>query len=283
MKKKILIPTDFSKNAWNAVAYAADLFKDEACTFYILNAYTVTGYSLGDLMVPEPGSDSYEIAKTISENGLEKIRDMLDFRAQNNAHQYETVCMFNDPLSAMMEFVEKKDIDLVVMGTKGASNSRGALFGSNAITAMEKLRNCPVIGVPLDTRFGILKEIVFPTSYKTHYKRKELICLTELAQMHDAHICVVHVDHREALSADQKENQQLLEYCLEGTEYSFHHINGSDPAIGVQHFVESRESNMVAFINKKHTFFGSVFTNPMVKELGMFSKVPLMVLHDLRN
>jgi hypothetical protein len=139
------------------------------------------------------------------------------------------------------------------------------------------------MGVPRDPRFGILQAIVFPTSYKTHYKRKELIYLTELAKMHNAHICVVHIDHREELSEDQKENQQLLEECLEGIAYSFHHINGSDPAMGVQHFVESRESDMVAFINKKHTFFGSVFTHPMVKELGMFSKVPLMALHDLRN
>ena len=283
MKKKILIPTDFSKNAWNAATYAADLFKDVTCTFYILNAYTVTGYSLGDLMVPEPGSDSYERAKKIAINGLDKIRDMLDFRAQNDKHTYETLCVYNDPLSAMREFIEKKDIDMVVMGTKGSTNSRGALFGSNTITAMEKLRNCPVIGVPLDTRFGILKEIVFPTSYKTHYKRKELIYLTELAQMHDAHICIVHVHHREELNADQKDNQQLLQECLDGTKHSFHHINGSDPRIGVQHFVESRGSDMVSFINKKHAFFGSVFTNPMVKELGMFSKVPLMILHDLRN
>jgi len=62
-----------------------------------------------------------------------------------------------------------------------------------------------------------------------------------------------------------------------------HLIGGSNPAAAVQGFVESRNSDMVAFMNRKHSFFTSVFSKPMVKELGMYSKVPLLVMHDLRN
>tara|TARA_R110002051_G_scaffold91205_3_gene160287 strand:- start:53125 stop:53985 length:861 start_codon:yes stop_codon:yes gene_type:complete len=286
MKKKILIPTDFSKNAWNAITYAADLFKDQECTFYILNAFTTPGYTLGDMMVPEPGSASYDKAQISSENSLEKVMDMLKFREQNDKHTYTTIAQYNSLLEAMKSFIEKRDIDLVVMGTKGASNSRSAAFGSNTITAMEKLRNCPIIGVPLDARVAHLKEIVFPTSYKTHYKRRELQYLVDLAQLQAANICIVHVDGHDGhddLSKDQKENKQLLEECLEGASYSFHHLGGSDATESVQRFVESRDSDMIAFINKKHAFFWSVFSTSMVKELGMFSKVPLLVLHDWRN
>jgi len=35
--KKILLPTDFSKNAINAIDYALQLFKDETCVCFILN------------------------------------------------------------------------------------------------------------------------------------------------------------------------------------------------------------------------------------------------------
>lgn len=283
MKKKILIPTDFSKNAWNAITYASDLFKDQECNFYILNAFTTSGYSLGDMMVPEPGSASYDKAQNSSENSLEKVMDMLKFREQNHKHTYTTIAQYNSPLEAMKSFIEKRDIDLVVMGTKGASNSRSVTFGSNTINAMEKLRNCPIIGVPLDARVAYLKEIVFPTSYKTHFKRRELQYLVDLAQLQAANICVVHVDEHDSLSKEQQENKQLLEECIEGTNYSFHHLGGSDATASVQRFVESRDSDMIAFINKKHAFFGSVFTTPMVKELGMFCKVPLLVLHDWRN
>jgi nucleotide-binding universal stress UspA family protein len=286
MKKKILIPTDFSKNAWNAVTYASDLFKDQECTFYILNAFTTSGYSLGDMMVPEPGSASYDNAQISSENSLEKVMDMLKFREQNDKHTYTTIAQFNSPLEAMKSIIEKRDIDLVVMGTKGASNDSGASFGSNTITAMEKIRSCPIMGIPLTARVAHLKEIVFPTSYKTHFKRRELQYLVDLAQLQDANICIVHVDEHDDhdnLSKDQKENKQLLEECLEGANYTFHNIGGSDTTESVQRFVESRDSDMIAFINKKHAFFGSIFSTPMVKELGMFSDVPLLALHDWRN
>ena len=49
MKKKILIPTDFSKNAWGAICYALELFKNEQCDIYILNCYDVDEYTTDEL------------------------------------------------------------------------------------------------------------------------------------------------------------------------------------------------------------------------------------------
>lgn len=283
MKKKILIPTDFSKNAWNAITYASDLFKEHECSFTLLNTFGSLGYNIADLMVPEPGTKSYDTAQETSDNGLEKVGTMLDFRGKNPKHSYEMISKFGDLLSVMEGIIEKKDIELVIMGTKGASNNRGALFGSNTILSMEKLRNCPTLGIPLDTRFVSVKEIVFPTSYKTHYKRRELQYLIDIALLQDATICVLHANPRDELSSSQEENKQLLTECLEQVNTDFHHLHTSDPLRAVQIFVESRKSDMIALINKKHAFFGSVFTKPMVKELGMFSKVPLLVMHDMRN
>jgi len=51
----------------------------------------------------------------------------------------------------------------------------------------------------------------------------------------------------------------------------------------VRHFVEERKSGMIAFINKKHTFFGSIFSRPLVKQLGLHARVPVLAMHDLRN
>ncbi len=283
MKKKILIPTDFSKNAMNAFTYATEIFKNQECTFYLVNAYAASGYNLGDMMVPEPGTKSYENASTISQTGLEKIIATTTLKATNPKHRFETISEFGDPLRVVRSVVEKKDIHLVVMGTKGISNNKGVLFGSNTITTMEKVRNCPVLGIPQEATTSQIKEIVFPTSYKTHYKRRELSYLVDLATQQNANICILYVNPDEKLSTSQEENKVLLAECLEGASFSFHHLSGINPTEGVRNFVESRESDMVAIINKKHAFFGSVFTSPMVKELGLFSKVPLLVMHDLRN
>lgn len=283
MKKKILIPTDFSKNAWNAITYVADLFKDQECTFYLLNAHGSTAYSTSEIMVSEPGTLSYDSAKAKSEEGLSKVMGMLDFREKNHKHSYTTVSQFNDPLSAIRSLVEKRDIELVVMGTKGASDYENRLFGSNTVMVMEELRICPILGIPLDARVVHLKEIVFPTGFKTHYKRRELIHLVKLAQIQAATICILHVSEQQELDKEQKENKKLLEECLEGASFTYHQLGGTNVANSVQRFVESRNSDMVAFINRKHSFFNNIFSKPMLKQLGMFSKVPLFVMHDLGN
>ena len=59
MTKRILIPTDFSKNAWTAVEYALELYKREQVVFYFLNSYE---------------DSPLENADELSEKGLEKIR-----------------------------------------------------------------------------------------------------------------------------------------------------------------------------------------------------------------
>lgn len=283
MKTKILLPTDFSKNAWNAIRYAIDLFKDKECEFYILNAYSAKGYVLESMMVPEPGETEFERAKVTSEKGLSKILEMLSFRDPNQKHTFYTLSQFNSLLEALKMVVEKKDINMVIMGTKGSTNSKSAVFGSNAITIMEKLRNCPVMAVPEDARLGTIKEIVFPTSFKTHFKHRELQYLTNIAKMSNAAIRIVHIDTDDSLDKNQESNKQLLEECFEEVAYTFHTLHSSTPSEAVRLFVESRESDMIAFINKKHAFFGSIFSRPMVKEIGLYSKVPIMALHDFRN
>jgi nucleotide-binding universal stress UspA family protein len=283
MKKKILIPTDFSKNAWNAIAYAASLYKDKACAFYILNAYGSATYATGEMMLDAPGTTPFQSEKRRSEIGLENVLDMIDIDGKNPKHTYTFISESNNLLSAMQEVIKKKDIELAVMGTKGASDVENKFFGSNTIVITEKLRKCPILGVPLDAQVFAIKEIVLPTSYKTHFKRKEIMHLVEIAQLHHAEVCVLHVSKKEGITKELQENQVLLKECLDGASYSFHYVSGSNVAYSVKLFVESRGSDMIAFINKKHAFFDSVFTTPLVSELGMFSKVPLLVMHDMRN
>jgi nucleotide-binding universal stress UspA family protein len=282
MRRKILVPTDFSKNASHADKYATRLYESDACDFYLLNVFSAPKNLMDSLFNMVEGSESYETEKLASEKKLMNVVELLKRSSDENAdHQFEIISVFNDVIEGIKNVIEQKDIEIVIMGTKGETNNIQANFGSIAVYTMEKVRNCPVLVVPENATHTLPKEIVFPTSYKTHYKRKELQYLTDIAKKCNATIAVLHVSDRE-LNKKQKENQQLLEEIFEETTYSFHSLPMYSVSDAVSIFIESRDSDMVAFINKKHSFFGSVLTNPMVKEIT-FSKVPILVLHDLRN
>lgn len=281
MDKRVLLPTDFSKNALNAIRYALDLYKDQSCDFYFLNAYQVNGYSIDTFMVPEPGEQAFEAAKLASEKGFEKLMNVLALHNNNAKHQYHTISTFNSLLHAIKSTIAKKDIDIVIMGTKGMTGADSIIFGTNTVDAMEKVTECPVMAIPADVRFTAPKEIVFPTDYKATFKRKELNYLLEIAVYHKAAIRVLHIEKEFKLSRDQKSNKELLESILEGTEHSYHTLKDLKVQSGISAFIESRESDMIAFVNHKHRFFGSIFSKPLVKEMGYHSKIPVLTLHDI--
>ncbi len=281
MDKRILVSTDFSKNALNALRYSLDLYRDQTCDVYFLNVYQVDGYHLDNaMMVPEPGERAFEAAKRKSEEQFEKLMVILQLRPDNPKHSYHTISTFNSLLEAANDTIDKKDIDIVVMGTKGATASRAVIFGTNTINMMEKITKCPVLAIPEEVRFSPPKEIVFPTDYKTPFKRRELNYLIEIGKMHGTFIRVLHIKEEADLNKKQQGNKVLLESILEKTSHSFHTLEDLKVQTGINAFIENRGSDMVAFINRKHSFFGSVFSRPLVKELGYHSRIPIIALND---
>ena len=169
MNKRILIPTDFSKNALNAIRYTIDLYAKLNCDFYFLNVFSFDKYTTNNLSIPEEGSAAYEQAKEDCENNFVKLLDTLALHPENLKHNYYIESSYSFLSEAIQKIITEKDIDLVAMGTKGATGSKGVLFGSNTVMAMEKIRECPVLAIPEHVSFMSPKEIVFPTDYKDVY------------------------------------------------------------------------------------------------------------------
>ncbi|SFC54192.1 Nucleotide-binding universal stress protein, UspA family [Flagellimonas taeanensis] len=282
MDKRILLPTDYSKNAFNAIKYALGLYANVQCDFYILNAYQVSGYTLESMRVPEEGEPLYEAAKKESEEGMERLLQILKLQPENHKHRFHTICTFNSFVEAVDHAVRKNDIDAIVMGTKGVTGSMTMIFGTNTVRVMEQIKQCPVIAVPNDYLFVPPKEIVFPTDFRNSFQKKEIRDLMEIANLYGSRINVVHMDRDKdgALSESEAANKKLLEDILDGTDYEMHFLPTVKLGKGIEIFLESIRGDMVAFLNRKHTFLWTVLSNPLVKEIGYDPKVPILELND---
>lgn len=281
--KRILLPTDFSKNALNSINYALELYKRESCEFFILHSYYLPGYSKNNLLSLDPTDRKLKEVKNLSEKNMEKLKALIGFKDNTSNHTFHFLNEFGSFNDVLINSVEKKDIQLIIMGTRGETDEKNTVLGSNAVITMEKVRNCPVLAIPGNIIFKDPNEIVFPTSYKTHYKESELTTLIEISQLTNSPIRILHVKKNEELSKDQQENKALLDRLLEVTNHTHHELFNLNVQESVRCFTQSRESEMIAFINKKHNFFESVFSNPMVKDLGQNTNIPILALHDLRN
>ena len=85
--KKILLPTDFSENSWNAIDFALQLFKNETCTFYLLNTYTPIIYNLEEIVLSTTNYNLENIIKENSENELKAIRESIENNYKNTKHK----------------------------------------------------------------------------------------------------------------------------------------------------------------------------------------------------
>ncbi len=281
MKRSILLATDFSKNSQNAIDYAIHLYKEYICDFYILNTYNVEAYAM-----ELTAARGLEESKKESIAGLANILERVSFIDDSIHHQFHMISECGSLIDIMKEIIDKHDIDMVVMGKKGNTYSSAQIYGSHTVLAMEKIRNCPVLAIPARTIFKEIKEIVFPTDYKAHYKKRQFQYLIDFPKDTDVILHILNIlGKNEQLDEDQLTNQTLLKNYFNGLAYHFHTVRDIEVLTALHSFIKSHDIDMVVFINRKHNFFSTLFSRKplMMKELGYYSTIPVLTLHDIDN
>lgn len=281
MRKHVLIPTDFSSSAFNAVEYAFKLFKDRECTFHIYHAYYIVASTKGNPLFPVPDELEYRTVRQSKRREMEILKENIKRLSKNEKHQFRYDFEYGFLTDLLKEKVETDKIDLVVMGTRGATNNKDIAYGRNAINVMEKVRNCPVLAIPRNIKFEALNEVVFPTDFRAKVILKEMETLKKIAETAKASIRFLHLGSENDLDQTQLDNKQFLEEYFKSVEFSFHWLQDVALLEGLLLFVKQRKSSMICFVNRKHWFFGTIFTNPLIKNLGVHSTVPLLALNDL--
>jgi nucleotide-binding universal stress UspA family protein len=283
MKKNVLIPTDYSKNAFNAIVYAFKLFKDYDCTFHIFHSYFLARSSKDNLLFPKPEPEEYDAVAQASKKKMDLLKDDVALLEDNPKHTVHFDHKFGTLIELLNEKVKKENIDLIVMGTRGITNDRKVAYGRNSVNVMENMTECAVLSIPGNVSYKVVKEIVFPTNFKSEFKEKEMQTFVKIAKQENAAIQILHIGKEVDLSEKQQSNKEQLETYFEEVEHDYHWLQNLGVKEAVLLFVDQRDSGMICFVNRKHWFFGSIFSNPLVKSLGIHSRVPLLALHDARN
>ncbi len=281
--KNILLPTDFSENAWNATVYAINLYKEDLCCFFLMNSYNVNGYYENSLMDPVPAKGELEKLKANSEEKLDRLCAIIKKRFSNPKHTLKCVAINKTLTDSINHEIRQHPIDVILIGTQGTTGSYEVIFGSNTVQILNEIKNCPILAVPSNVSFKVLKEIVLATSHKIKHPKEDLKFLIELAKNNKSAIRILHIEESLGLSISQKHNKYHLESCLNEIPHSAHTLAHVSIPIGIYCFTESRGSDMIVFINKKHNFLEKLLFKPLYKDLGNYSKIPLLVLHRSNN
>ena len=273
MKKNILLPTDFSDNAWSAAVYAFKLYEEEVCTFHFLHSSKMKVSAMSNM--------SNKLMRVMEENAMKELSELKELAEKANAnanHSFEIILSSHDLQTTMEVLIRKENIDLVIMGTKGATKAKEIVFGSNTVTIIKKVKSCPIMVVPDEFDFVKPEQIAFPTDFNRFYG-EEILPLTLLADLYNCKIRIVHINKEDELSEKQEYNLNQLKTSLEDYPHSFHWMpDYGKKTQAINDFIEELQINILVMINYKHSFIEGLIKEPVIKKIGFQPTIPFMVI-----
>ena len=275
--KNILIPTDFSDNAYKAISYAVRLLKDETCTFHLLHTYTPAIYQ-SEYLLHSPGQLGLgDIYRTDSETKLEDLKQKVISQFNNPKHVFKTYSAFSVLMEAIDELVESKKIDLLIMGTQGATGAKEIFLGSSTVHTIKRAK-CPVLAIPFDFDIEMPRKILFPTDYEIEYNFELIKQVLFIAKVHKSTLDIMHVRSGYELSEEQKKNKGKLDHLLAETKHKFHELPDQGIIEAINSIQAELNHQMLVMVKNKHSFLENLFLKPVINQIGFHSNIPFMVL-----
>lgn len=266
---RVLLPTDFSANALNAANYAIELLLPFECKFYLLHTYErpfTGGSSL-------PGID--EIVQKEKLKNLEDLKSKLASLFPGMRHRYECIAMNTPTEAGISQVIKDYNIDVVVMGTKGATGIKESLLGSNTAKVLQKT-GCALLTIPPDYRLKSFDKIAICTDFAGINNADEFNTLRELIDNSDSSL--IHLDFKtkrtvpKALAANWTKT-------FDNFEFSYELLSDTGPQ-EINSLLQEHGPDMLLMITHKEGNVDSVLRKSAAKTHGLRFQLPILIVHD---
>jgi len=267
----ILFPTDFSENTQTALNYAIDLANQFACKLILFNTYKLShraGMFIGVEKVMREESRA-QMAELLKETRLKL----------NNGATLEGKVAKGEAVSTIIRAAKKLDVNMIVMGTQGASGLKEVFIGSTTNGVMVGTKT-PVLVVPSQFDYRPLKTIALSIDEKLISNKTSLEALRMIVYRYNANVCSFHVRSKNDPVPDAMESS--LADILEGIKFSFHEIDADEKSINssIETFVKTENADLLCMIKRDRGFWGNLFHSSVTTKEVFHSTVPILILHN---
>ncbi|MEI7977843.1 MAG: universal stress protein [Bacteroidota bacterium] len=274
MISKILIPTDFSSVANNALQYAIKLAQKTNAHIFLLH---VNNVPIMDASFPNEVYQTY--TAEIEDFAKKSFENIENLYLNKSNLKFETHTAYGFVNDEIQEFAKNNDIDLIVLGTTGASGIQEILIGSNAASVVAKAE-IPVLVIPPTSSFTDISKIV----YASDFNEPEFPSVSRLAyfaNLYDAEVSVLHIksfadnlfDAEHNFFSRNKENVEVNKWKIVKLP------EGESIIDSINNFVETEQPNLIVLAKHNRSFFDRLFHRSLSKQMAYHTKTPLLVLN----
>ncbi|GHA24166.1 universal stress protein UspA [Salinimicrobium marinum] len=271
--KKLLVPTDFSEHAENALKIAAQLAKKYKGEIYLLHMIELPV----DMTNPVGGTRTSDLPEAIYFMKLARKRfsEVLNKPYLEGLTVHETV-QFHQAFDGIMEISKKYDCDFIVMGSQGATGFKEMFVGSNTEKVV-RTSDIPVLVVKRDRPNFKIENFVFATNLSLESK-SALQQAIEFATLMDAKLHLVFVNTANEFQTSVDTDNNLKKY-MEGSSfnnYEFHVHNDSSVENGILNFAGKINADLVGMATHGRKGLSHFFNGSISEDLVNHANIPVV-------
>ncbi|MEN8886671.1 MAG: universal stress protein [Winogradskyella sp.] len=269
--KKILVPTDFSEQAENALKVAAMLAKKHNAAIYLLHMMEIPMQQI------DPGSTYSDVPEALFFMKLahKRFEDLMKSDYLEGITVHETVktdITFNEIKDSCKEF----NIDLIVMGSHGASGLKEMFVGSNAEKVV-RTSDVPVLVIKNEhSQFNVSK-FVFASDFKNDNK-KTYEQAVAFAEAFDAEIYLLMVNTANNFLTTYEAKSRITDFISSQSfkNYSIHIHNDTSVENGILNFSKDLDADLIGISTHGRQGIAHFFNGSLSEDLVNHAKRPVI-------
>lgn len=261
--KKILVPTDFSDHAEYALKVAAQIARKTDGEIYLLHMLEMPSLSdgIGESNAVGTSGDLPEVMFFMQKT-RERFEDMLSRPYLDGINVVEAI-QFDRAFDGIIEHSKKHNIDLVVMGSHGASGFREMFIGSNTEKVV-RTSNVPVLVIKKEEENFNPDHFVFASDFSREAE-KPFQKVVDFANTYNAHLHLVFINTPNEFKSSHAAQKLMNDFSgqFQINNFSTHIYNDMNVEKGILHFANSINADLIGMCTHgrkglAHFFNGSI-------------------------
>ncbi|GJM30225.1 MAG: universal stress protein UspA [Cyclobacteriaceae bacterium] len=273
--KKILVPTDFSKEAGYALDAATNLAVKTGSELLLL--HVVEGFVQGSFST-QGGTTGNLNEEVFTLKLLEKgKKDLLKLASSSKLKNInvQTNVKVGNPFHHIAKDILDHEADLVIMGSKGTSGYKEVLIGSNTERVVRHSK-CPVITIKQPTDFGQITDVVFAADF-IETEDNVAIQLKQLQNLLDAKLHLLKVDTPGNFESTRTIKKRIHNFVQRhGLEnFTMEIYNESTEEDGIVYFAEDIDADMIALATHGRTGLRHLISGSIAEDVVNHAQRPV--------
>jgi nucleotide-binding universal stress UspA family protein len=275
--EKILVTTDFSGNALKAITYASEIAKKSGAVICLLHVIEPT------INMVNPRADLFR-----DEAVKEKLEQLqLSQKVVTDVYpgiKIDIELSRGAIIPSILDFAERQKMDLIVMGTTGASGLKEFFMGSVAAGVIGKTK-IPVLTVPVCYEMEEPDTILLTTN-QFEKNKNTLDKVVAISKLFSA---VVHVVVFKDVDGDKNAefiyNEEQLNHYLKflketfpGVIFKGELLEGKNFEIAIDRYCNRNEIDIIAMISYPKSVIEKILRKSVTKKMAFHSTIPILAI-----